>query len=235
MIWRSDRPLLLGHRGASAHAPDNTLAAFELALAAGADGVELDVRRTADDHMVVFHDPVVDGTPIVDTALVDLRRSRPDIPTLPEALTVLAGAVVNIEIKNSPHEPDFDTDHRLAEGVLQLTADLGVAEQVLISSFNPATVDRLRRLDSEVVLGQLLAGGGDGPAEVQRASDRGVQAVHPHVAQATSGLLAAAADHGVWVVVWTVNEPEKARSLAGAGVAGLISDDPARLLPALAD
>ncbi len=105
------RPLVLGHRGASAVAPENTVAAFTRARELGADGVELDVRRTADGVLVVHHDPEVrDVGLIASMTLAELRAARPTVATLAEALDACRGLVLNAEVKCLPWEPDADTD-----------------------------------------------------------------------------------------------------------------------------
>ena len=107
------RPLVLGHRGASAVAPENTIAAFSKARELGADGVELDVRRSADGVLIVHHD--------ADDRRASARWSRADVrraargaarrsPTLDEALDACRGLVVNAEVKCLPWEPDADRD-----------------------------------------------------------------------------------------------------------------------------
>src|SRR5438093_10081888 len=113
---QAGRPMVVAHRGASADESENTIAAFEAAIAAGADAVEFDVRMTADRVAVVMHDPDVsrttDGSGLVrDLALADLRRLRiglrsggaEPIPTLDDALACLSGRIaVDVEIKNVP-------------------------------------------------------------------------------------------------------------------------------------
>src|SRR5436190_11556423 len=105
------RPLVLGHRGASAVAPENTVAAFTRARELGADGVELDVRRSGDGVLVVHHDPDIrDVGRIASLPLAELRAARPQLATLEEALAACRGLVVNAEVKCLPWEPDVDTD-----------------------------------------------------------------------------------------------------------------------------
>ncbi|MGH9017440.1 MAG: glycerophosphodiester phosphodiesterase, partial [Acidimicrobiales bacterium] len=106
------RALLLAHRGGVGPYRENTLEAFRGAIDFGADGVELDVRRSADGRLVVHHDAEVPGV----GAVHDLSAGElPDwIPSLEEALDVCAGAVVNVEVKNSPLEAGFDPDGTLA-------------------------------------------------------------------------------------------------------------------------
>src|SRR4051812_6725756 len=107
------RPLVLAHRGASAQAPANTLEAFALARTLGADGVELDVRRTADDILVVHHDPDAAGIGLLaDAEFATVRATLPALPTLAEALAQCEGLLVNVEIKCLPWEPDSDLPER---------------------------------------------------------------------------------------------------------------------------
>src|SRR4051794_26258624 len=115
----ADRPLVLGHRGASHARPENTLAAFAKAREFGADGVELDVRRSADGQLVVHHDPQVEGFGIIyEHDFATLRTARPDVPTLAEALGACAGMIVNVEVKCLPWEPDADTpEHEVVRAV----------------------------------------------------------------------------------------------------------------------
>ena len=105
------RPLVLGHRGASAVSPENTVVAFERARDLGADGVELDVRRSRDGVLVVHHDPAIaGGHAIAELTWAELRAARPDLATLDEALDACRGLVVNAEVKCLPWEPDADRD-----------------------------------------------------------------------------------------------------------------------------
>ena len=108
---------MLAHRGACRRAPENTLEAFRVARELGADGVELDVRRTRDGVLVLSHDPVVEGFGLlVEHPFAKLRAAVPSVPTLEEAFDVLAGLIVNVEIKCFPTEPDADPERRVARG-----------------------------------------------------------------------------------------------------------------------
>ncbi len=105
------RPLVLGHRGAPKVAPENTIAAFARARELGADGVELDVRRSADAVLTLNHDPDLKGVgAIAQLTLAELRAGRPDVATLAEAFAACRGLVTNVEVKCLPWEPDADTD-----------------------------------------------------------------------------------------------------------------------------
>src|SRR6188768_3753377 len=101
------RPLVLAHRGACRQAPENTLNAFARARALGADGVELDVRRSADGVLLVHHDATAEPLgAFAALPFAEIRAARPSVPTLAEALDACAGLLVNVEVKCLPWEPD---------------------------------------------------------------------------------------------------------------------------------
>src|SRR5437763_7557885 len=116
---------ILGHRGAPRSARENTIEAFVEARRLGADGVELDVRRSRDGALVVHHDPVIPG----GGAIADLRVAElpPYVPFLAAALEACAGLLVNVEIKNAPHEPGFD-----GEGILAANVASAVMQQEFV-------------------------------------------------------------------------------------------------------
>lgn len=224
-------PRIIGHRGASATHPENTIAAFTAAREAGADGVELDVRRTADDVLVVHHDAALaGGRPLRRTAAADLP---PWVPTLAEALEACADLWVDIEIKNLPSDPDYDAEHGISVAVAGLVAAYGASERVLVSSFDMAGLDRLRAVDPTIPTGWLVFAGASPAQCVQRAAAHGTDAIHPHDLLVDRGFLGAARAAGLAVNVWTVNDPARIVQLAGWGVDGIITDDPALALRAL--
>ena len=144
-------PLVLAHRGARRVAPENTIEAFTRALDQGADGVELDVHRTSDGRLVVHHDAEADRLGVL--ASPDPRgdpRARPEIPTLDEALDACAGSLVNIEVKNLPGDADYDPEEQAAALVVDVVVSRGRRDNVLVSSFNLATIDHLRALDETI-------------------------------------------------------------------------------------
>ena len=158
----STRPLVFGHRGASAHAGDNTIEAFELAVAHGADGVELDVRFTADEVIVLHHDADIgEMGPLIHHDFATLRRTHPEIPTLDEALEVLVDLIINVEIKNWPMDPDHDPDHRMAEAVARWVARHDIRDRVIVTSFIPETCAAVREADDSLTTGRLVLGGFD--------------------------------------------------------------------------
>src|SRR6476620_7134670 len=153
------RPLVLAHRGACRRAPENTLEAFRMAAELGADGVELDVRRTADGVLVVSHDPVVPGFGLlVEHSFARLRAEAPAVPTLDEAFAVLDDLFVNAEIKCFPTEPDADPERVVARGVVEAVDRGDRFERVIVSSFELDAIDAVRKLDARVVTAWLTSG-----------------------------------------------------------------------------
>lgn len=228
----ADRPLVLGHRGASHARTENTLAAFAKAREFGADGVELDARRSADGRLVVHHDPQVVGFgAIFDHDFDALRRERPEIPTLAEALGACKGMTVNVEIKCLPWEPDADTpEHDVARAVVELlraNAD-AAASDIIISSFDLATVDACRAFAPELATGWLTSGQDLGRGAAI-AAEHGHAWLNPDRAVALRALpeeIAAAQKAGVRVNVWTVDDRDEIAALAAAGVDAIITDVP---------
>jgi glycerophosphoryl diester phosphodiesterase len=228
------RPLVLGHRGASAAAPENTLAAFARAREMGADGVELDVRRTADDVLVVHHDPHVEGVGVIrSVTFADLRAARPDLPTLDEALDACRGLLVNTEVKCLPWEPDPDTDGAVGRATIDAIAS--TATSAVLSSFDLNAVDRAHEYAPELETGWLTHG-----QEVAAAAP--IAARHGHAwlnpdlraaRRAGADGIAAAHDSGLRVSVWTVDDLADARRLTADGVDVLITNTPDRLIAVL--
>lgn len=209
------RSPLWAHRGATApSAPENSLAAFARARVLGADGVELDARLGPDGRVLLSHDPLVGD--------VD------GLATLDEALAACEGLTVNVELKDLPFEPGYATIDRLIAEVAKLVA--GRAADVIVSSFHLPTLDAARALlPPEVRTGWLILPGADLAAVSSITAAAGHHAVHPHVSSVDAAGVAAAAELGLAVHVWTVNDPTAAARLAEWGVAALITDD----IPAL--
>jgi len=227
-------PLVIGHRGAPWQARENSLAAFRAARADGADGVEFDVRRTADAALVIHHDAVLrTGEAIVDLDLATLFQLDPDIPTLDAALDACDGLVANVEIKNWPTEPDFDAGQAVARAVAQRVD--GVAG-VVVSSFNLFALERVLEVAAGVEV--ALLGAHMGPDHVEGwitdAHHRGFHGVHPEAALVNPEVVAFAHELGLAVRVWTVDEPDRVREVAAAGVDAVITNDPAGARAALA-
>ena len=226
--------LVLGHRGASSAAPENTLDAFRLALEVGADGVELDVRRTADGALAVRHDAALpDGRLLVATDAADLPA---DLPLLEDALDACAGAaLVNIELKNWPDDPDFDPARQLADAVVAVLEQRAATTggPYLVSSFHEPTVDRVRELAPELPSALLVIDAPEPARLAERLAAKGHRALHPHHAFVNGEVVAAAHAAGLALNTWTVDDPERIRWLADLGVDAVIVNDPAAALAAL--
>ncbi|HVM14750.1 MAG TPA: glycerophosphodiester phosphodiesterase [Egibacteraceae bacterium] len=229
----SSGPVVIGHRGAPLVAPENTPAAFAAAHAAGATWVELDARRSADGAVIVHHDArVADGTALIELTRTELRTRG--VTTLADVLAGLpAGLGVDVEVKNLPGEPDYDEDEVLAGLVAGLLGD--ARRPAMTSSFNPMTVTALQELLPRVPAGLLTTRGLRPRAGVDMAVEVGARVYCPHRDTPDLGAAAVEAAHraGLAVLVWTVDDPARARTLAGAGVDALCTNDPAGLVQAL--
>jgi glycerophosphoryl diester phosphodiesterase len=241
------RTLNIAHRGAAGDAPENTLAAFELAVAQGAEGIELDVQLSADGVPVVIHDKWLrrttsgKGLVSVHTA-AELRgldagswfnrkfpkKARREyvglrIPTLAEAFAWVGErrCLALVELKQGLTSPP-GIERAVREAIYR--AD--VAHLTTVISFDHASLRRLRRLDAAISLGAsfkrpLLA--------VRRAKLLGAECVAPHWPYATRGFVRRAHRAGLRVMVWTVNQPRGMQRLVERSVDGIITDHPARL------
>ena len=222
------RPLIIGHRGASAYAPENTLAAFGLAADQGADGIELDVQLSADGRLVIIHDfnvaRMTGGVGRVSELTVQELQAFDAgagqvIPTLDELFAMLGPRVLyDIEVKYFGWR-----DKGVETAVADRIAAYHLENHVLVSSFNPLAVRRARRClprTTPVALirragwlkyGYLLA---DGEAD------------HPHYSLVDEKYMVWARKRGYRVNVWMVNDPAEAKRLARLGVDGIISNKP---------
>lgn len=228
--WPRRRPggpiTLLDHRGGSGPWRENTLEAFAGGIGLGADGVELDVRRTSDGRLVVHHDAEIAGI----GAIAGLRASEipPWVPGLEEALTACAGAAVNVEVKNAPTEPGFDPEETAATEVVAVLAGTGGGKaapaHVIVSSFWPASLQAVHRAAPEIPTGLLVHPALDATEAAGRAAAMGCTALHPFHAQATSALVDLVHGLDMSVAVWTVNERSDLTAVMAAGVDVVISD-----------
>jgi glycerophosphoryl diester phosphodiesterase len=212
-------------------APENTVEAFAAAATLGADGVELDVHRTADGALVVHHDAEAQGVGVLaHSTRAEVRAARPEIPTLEEALEACAGMLVNVEVKNLPGDADYDPAESAAAAVVALLTRRHRRDDVLVSSFNLESADRVRALDESIPTGFLTLVGMDPVDGVEVAHAHGHGAVHPDVRSLADDVAEAtvtrARELGMAVNVWTVNGEDEMRRLAAAGVDALITDVP---------
>jgi len=228
-------PRIYAHRGASRLALENTMPAFQAALAAGADGVELDVRLSQDGEVMVFHDVTLErlahrNERVGDLSAQQLRqvvlKDDGRIPRLDDVLDLFAGKgrLLNIEIKG-----DGGRRFRLATRVAERLRRRSETDRrnILVSSFRPEVLLYLRALSPELPGGFLFDAENTGPRRSRLLERAGhFSLVHPQarLVQATSMARWKAA-HKV-VNVWTVDAPEELVRLAALGVDGIITNDP---------
>src|SRR5574341_105794 len=234
------RPLVFGHRGASAEAPENTIAALRLAIERGADGVELDVWRCATGELVVAHDDDllrVGGSPLVvrKAPLAALRsvdvgfwkgeRFRGErVPLLAEVFEALPSALVNVELKSARFRlPDV----ALARGVAALLHDLRVEERCLVSSFDFRLVAAFRACSPRVPTGLLFEEGHTWRGRVSLAEPLlRPSALNPDLRLVTPERVRRWGADGRGVFVYTVDAREEVERLCALGATGLFANDP---------
>lgn len=240
-----DEPLVIGHRGAAATHPENTLASFEAAFQAGADAVEADIRLTADGVAVVIHDADVsrttDGAGLVHELTLEQVRafdagSGQQVPTLHELLELVADheAGVALEVKNLPGDPGYDPAHEGAVDALIHEAAEFPAMPILVVSFNPRSVERARRA-KDLETGFLATAAMDPRIALRYVVEAGHDWLWPQVGAvlaAGEALPPACHDASVRIGAWTVDEPGDMRSLRSWGIDALVSNDPAAAVTA---
>ena len=246
MLEHFQRPIILAHRGDCAHAPENTLPAFSQAIQKGADGIELDVKLTADGHVVVIHDSDIERTTsgkgrVAKLKLDDIRQldagswfdpkfKGAQIPLLEEAFeTIGKDKLINIELKN--YSTPFNG---LAMRVCELIKRHNNGSQIILSSFFAFNLNIAAQVLPDVSRGLLALRGAPGLWARSFGFMFGdFQALHPHISSVSREQLARAHRVHRRVHVWTVNAPEEVTRLAEWGVDGIITDDPAAALKAL--
>ena len=234
----SARPLLIAHRGASADAPESTIAAFELALEQGADGLELDVHLSADGHPVVIHDFTLERTtdgagPVSALRVRELKRLDAGgwhdrrfhgqrIQTLQEVLERFRDRTrFWLELKGGPA-----LYPGLEERVVSTIEIYDVVDRVVVQSFDPAAILEVRALNREIRVGAVVA---RAPLDRAVLVPGTVDAVCPALAACSAGLIGEVRQAGLDCHAWTVNEPAQVDRLVGWGVSGIITDRPGAL------
>lgn len=219
----SSHLLLLGHRGARRYAPENTIAAFDLALSHGADGFEFDVRCTRDRQTILCHDPKLNGFVLRKHTLKQLQAScaneNESLPGLEEILDRYRTKFLNIEVKVRGIEP-------LVIQAIRRTRP----RHYFISSFLPSVVRRLHGIDSSLPLGTLA----QTRWQLRRWRVLPVGYVVPHYRLLTQRLIERIHAADKKVVTWTVNDPREMLHAARLGVDAIISDDTKQLVKTLA-
>jgi glycerophosphoryl diester phosphodiesterase len=211
---------IVAHRGASAEAPENTPAAFDLALEQGADVLEIDLQMTADRRLVALHDPTLERTHNDARAIGEVTASDVELMRLGALLRTYRGRARFLLDLKDPRPP---MERRLIRAIRQ--AD--VAKDVTIQSFNERSLRRVRRLAPELTVAFLVEEMPERPMKwLDRAQRAGAQAVGIPRAGLTRRLVRAAHQRGLRVRTYTVNGPVEARRFARWGVDGLITDRP---------
>jgi glycerophosphoryl diester phosphodiesterase len=240
------RPLVFAHRGASRVAPENTLPAFEAAIRSGADGVELDVQYSSDGHLVVIHDLTLEkltngigrvtAQPLAVLRALDAgSHFGPEfagtrIPILGEVLDLLRGRLlVNVELKSA------DTASAgIGADVVAAVRAHDMADQVVVSSFNPFALRRAKKAGPEIECALLVAS--DLPGWMQWGLTRRysrADGIHPEAAMVNAAYVAWAHKHSLPLRVWTVDDEAEIRRLLALGVDAVITDVPDHLVEML--
>ena len=233
------RPTIFAHRGASAHAPENTLAAFILAIEQHADAIELDATLSADGQVVVIHDDTVNRTTngtgtIKSMNLHELKcldagsKFNPAfhlerIPTLAEVFQTVGRQIfIDVELKNYTSPTDD-----LPDRVIAIVKEYGLESSVMLSSFNIIALIRARSLLPKIPLGLITI---NGLAELTLRSKLvrfgPLFALHPNFMDITPKLIQASHRTNSRVHTYIVNDPEDMRRLFIAGVDGIFTKDP---------
>lgn len=219
-IQRTSAPLIIAHRGASADAPENTLVAFRLAIAQGADGLECDLRMSADGAIVISHDDSLRRThehPLRIAEMTAAALAVYDVPTLAETLATVRGKLplINLELKE-PIPPDT------------LAATIGArTDDIILSSFDTDIIQATRAALPQLPFWLLTRQGTNvAIADAQRLGCVGINVLHQ---TATPRFIAHARRAGFPISVWTLDDPRRAGILAGRGIAGITTNAPGKL------
>lgn len=231
--------LVIAHRGASGHAPENTMAAFKKAVAMGAAFIETDLQLSRDARLVAIHDATLNRTTngqgaVHDMTLTDLRRldagawfgsefAGERIPTLEELLEFSKknDVVFYLELKPAG---SWGGEHALI-GALRQSGEI---PRAVVISFDPSVVLNLRKIEPTLMTGLLFDGQIEKP--IRKAVEVGARQLVARADLVTPALLAEARKNDVQIVCWTVNHPAHMRMLIAAGVNGIMSDYPDRLV-----
>jgi glycerophosphoryl diester phosphodiesterase len=213
---------VFAHRGCTEGFIENTIDAFAEARRLGADGVELDVRLTADGALAIHHDAEIPGIGTIDQ--LEVAELPAHVPLLADVLAVCEGMVVNVEIKNAPQDPGWDPREAVAALTAAAIEEAGWTGRVLVSSFQAATLRAVQAADGRLALGALWGFAAEVEPALAAAVEAGFAAVHPFVASADQELVERAHAMGLAVNVWTVNAPDDLRALVAAGADAVITD-----------
>ena len=228
---------MFAHRGGSALAPENTIAAFAIGLALGVDGLELDVHLSRDGVVVVHHDPLLDRTttlrgPIVQRTAEELRRAA--VPTLAEVLARFRDPRIIIEMKVNTAD--------LAAATVDVVRKAGAVERVCLGSFGLRVLRAARAIEPaiatsgarEEVRWALYRSWLRWPASRVAYSGYQIPEFSGNTRVVSPRFVEYAHDAGLGVQAWTVDAEEQARRLLACGVDALITDRPDVIVPLVA-
>ena len=243
MLETFPKPVIFAHRGACAHAPENTLSSFNLAVEVGADAIELDVKLTRDERAVVIHDPTLDRTTdgkgkVNEHTLEELKQldagakfnarfTGEKIPTLDEVFESVGKRIfINVELTNYTSGNDA-----LIPVVAGIVRRHGLEDSVLFSSFFPKNLVYMRSILTSTPVGLLCLEGIKGI--FMRSSfflKTAPEAIHPYLRDVSRGLVQREHARGRRVHVWTVNAEEDIKRMFVYQVDGFFTDDPLKAL-----
>lgn len=236
-----DKTLNIAHRGASAQAPENTMAAFSLGLDQGCEGIELDVQLSKDGEFVIIHDEYLHRTTngtgkVSDTDVSVLRQldagswfhedfKGEKIPTLEELLDFVPSEIfLNLELKYKPTHLQ-----NVEEKLLYLLNKKNRLSNVVISSFNHKNLYRLKKLDNDVKIGLLYNSNLIDHTKLIDTFNHSCYSLHPDYQMIDESDITSALEKGLKIFVWTVNKEKDYERLIKLGVTGIITDCPGNL------
>lgn len=241
MFENFTKPIIFAHRGSCAHAPENTLSSFKLAVEQGADFIELDAKLTADGHVVVIHDQTTNRTTGVNGTVIGMKLSElksldagsffsneyagEKIPTLDEVFEEVGKKIfVNVELTNYSSPKDA-----LVAEVANIVKRHQMQERVLFSSFLMANLRKAKVLVPEAPVAILcLAGLSGWPYRAGIGFSGSPEVIHPNLADITETYVKREHNRNRRVHVWTVNTEQDLKNMFQRGVDGVFSDDPVK-------
>ena len=244
-------PLIIGHRGASAYAPENTLAAFRTALDAGADGIEFDVRLTRDGVPVVIHDSTLKRTGgfnhrVAELSLTELKEidvgswfdessfARERVPTLEEVFQLFetTNHLLYLEMKCDSNERD-----KLAKTCCDLLHSTALKHRVIVECFDLQGIESVKNIDCEIKTAALFEPSLRIPPTlpmgnriIKEALAVKADEIALHHRLANRRVIDAARNSNLQVVVWTVDDPGWVKKASSFGITCLITNDPKSLV-----
>jgi glycerophosphoryl diester phosphodiesterase len=231
-------PLIIGHRGASAVEPENTMAAFREAIAVGSNGIEFDVRLTRDGVPVIIHDNTLRRTTGLPHRIADLTWSQLEnldigVPSLEQQFTLFAtnDLMLFLEMKIDSTAEQAP----LAKACCNLIRDYSFKQRVIVECFDLTALDVVRNIDPEIKTAALFQRTVSRPSLsdqriIDQAKAAGASALALHYRLARKPLVAKAIESDLRVAVWTVDDPAWITRARSMGIEALITNDPAAML-----